>query len=77
MGRENSKGYGYNNANMQSHDLHMLQHSMKFDGAHEKDFNAPSNYGDNFGHGNENGKAPNSYTIKERVPAKYQKLDPG
>ena len=60
-GRENGKGYGLNYANLQNHDLHMLQHTGKLDGNYMRDKNNPDLGGDHFGVLN-----------KERVPPAYQ-----
>lgn len=58
-GHEFSKGYGYAYANLQNHDLHMLQHTGKLDGDWPHDHHAHG--GDQWGKRN-----------KERVPPAYQ-----
>lgn len=60
-GRENGKGYGLNYANLQNHDLHMLQHTGKLDGNYMRDKDKPDLGGDRFGILN-----------KERVPPAYE-----
>ena len=58
-GREKAKGYGYNYAVLQLHELHMLQHTGKLDGSWEKDRNTSG--GDQWGRRN-----------RERVPDSYR-----
>lgn len=64
-GVENHKGYGFSHAQLQSSDLHRLQHTGKLDHTwqYERDMNNPNVGGDHWGR-----------RLKERTPPEYQKL---